>query len=171
MTTMRIDASELIKRQPIEYRKGDATRPKGVGRQIIAHIVNDAGGWGAGFVLALSKRWPDPQRAYGEWYAQRESNDFRLGALQMVRVEESIWVANMLAQHGVQADEAGPPIRYAALEQALGALSQRALQLDASVHMPRIGCGLAGGSWDEVEPRVQRALGDKGVPVFVYDFE
>lgn len=171
MSTMRIDASELIERRTIEYKMGDATRPEGPGRKIIAHVVNDEGRWGKGFVMAISKRWPDPERAYKEWYQQAESNDFRLGALQMVRVEGSTWVANLVAQHGMEATEAGPPIRYAALELALSALCQRALQLDASVHMPRLGCGLAGGSWEEVGPRVQEALCDKGVPVFVYDFK
>ena len=33
--------------------------------------------------------------------------------------------------------------------------------------MPRIGCGLAGGTWKEVEPIVQAAL--DGLPVVVYD--
>jgi hypothetical protein len=35
--------------------------------------------------------------------------------------------------------------------------------------MPRIGCGLAGGRWEEVEPLVIAQLTDYGVPVRVYD--
>lgn len=42
---------------------------------------------------------------------------------------------------------------------------------NASVHMPRIGCGLAGGSWGKVEPIIQEELCDKGVQVFVYDLQ
>jgi hypothetical protein len=38
----------------------------------------------------------------------------------------------------------------------------------ASVHMPRIGCNLAGGSWGMVEPIIERTLGH--AKVFVYDF-
>jgi hypothetical protein len=34
--------------------------------------------------------------------------------------------------------------------------------------MPRIGCGLAKGDWDQVEPLIQESLGD--IPVYVYDF-
>jgi O-acetyl-ADP-ribose deacetylase (regulator of RNase III) len=36
--------------------------------------------------------------------------------------------------------------------------------------MPRIGCGLAGGSWEEIEPIIKRTLTDQGVEVVVYDF-
>ena len=36
--------------------------------------------------------------------------------------------------------------------------------------MPRIGCGLAGGSWETIEPIIARTLGAKGLKVVVYDF-
>jgi hypothetical protein len=39
----------------------------------------------------------------------------------------------------------------------------------ASVHMPRIGCGLAGGKWEEIEPIIERTLVAKGMTVVVYD--
>jgi hypothetical protein len=35
--------------------------------------------------------------------------------------------------------------------------------------MPRIGCGLAGGKWERIEPLVVSALSAKGVAVTVYD--
>jgi hypothetical protein len=40
----------------IQYRIGDATAPTTDGNKFIAHICNDIGGWGKGFVLAISKR-------------------------------------------------------------------------------------------------------------------
>jgi hypothetical protein len=36
--------------------------------------------------------------------------------------------------------------------------------------MPRIGCGLAGGTWDKIEPLIQSALIKKNIDVTVYDF-
>ncbi|GGJ45802.1 hypothetical protein GCM10010121_066360 [Streptomyces brasiliensis] len=42
----------------IKYVRGDATVPSGKGVKAIAHVCNDVGGWGKGFVLALSRRWP-----------------------------------------------------------------------------------------------------------------
>ena len=41
---------------PIQFITGDATAPIGKGNRIIAHVCNDIGAWGAGFVLAISKR-------------------------------------------------------------------------------------------------------------------
>lgn len=168
-TTQRIDVRGLIRPQEISYRVGDATAPEALGPKIIAHICNDSGGWGAGFVLAVSGRWPEPEQAYRSWYAERERNDFRLGAMQLVTVESRLWVANIIGQHGTTAGPDGPPIRYGAVEMGLRALADRALQLDASVHMPRIGCGLAGGRWDEIQPIVAGALCERGVEVYVYD--
>jgi hypothetical protein len=45
-----------------------------------------------------------------------------------------------------------------------------ARRLQASVHMPRIGCGLAGGDWEVVGKIVEEELANTGVPVTVYDF-
>lgn len=48
----------------IIYLKGDATNPQTEGNKIIAHICNDLGGWGKGFVLAISRRWKKPENEY-----------------------------------------------------------------------------------------------------------
>ena len=47
----------------IKYVIGDATQPVGEGEKLILHIVNDSNRWGAGFVLSLSKRWKEPEKA------------------------------------------------------------------------------------------------------------
>lgn len=36
--------------------------------------------------------------------------------------------------------------------------------------MPRIGCGLAGGKWERIEPIILEELVAKGVEATVYDF-
>ncbi|WP_329459135.1 macro domain-containing protein [Streptomyces sp. NBC_01497] len=154
---------------PVRYVEGDATAPVASGPRIIAHVCNDVGGWGAGFVVALSRRGPEPEAAYRTWYRGRATNDFRLGAVQLVPVQVDMWVANMIGQHGLRRAGGRPPVRYEAIEEALGRLAEHALRLGASVHMPRIGCGLAGGEWSRVEPLLRAGLGERGVPVTVYD--
>ena len=62
----------------ITYLKGDATQPQAKGNRIIAHVCNDPGGWGKGFVVAVSKRWPEPEAAYRAWHRNRAENDFGL---------------------------------------------------------------------------------------------
>ncbi|WP_328941636.1 macro domain-containing protein [Streptomyces sp. NBC_00250] len=156
----------------ITYVQGDATAPRGEGVRIIAHVCNDIGAWGRGFVLAISRRWPAPEAAFRQWHRERERNDHGLGAAQFVRVEPELWVANLVGQRGIRTvRDTAVPVRYEAIDAALGLLADRATGLGASVHMPRIGCGLAGGSWERVEPLVVRRLVDRGIPVTVYDFD
>lgn len=179
----------------IHYVVGDATDPQVPGNRIIAHVCNDTGGWGRGFVLSLSKRWPEPELAYRRWHqegaemllipghsGEKVGIEMKLGATIYVRVayrgnppdfEDETFVANMVAQRGILPDTDGtPPIRYDALETCLKDVKK---MIDrpgplkgATVHMPRIGCGLAGGKWSEVEPIIERSL--TGVEVYVYDF-
>src|SRR5262245_12281524 len=154
----------------LSFIKGDATSPQAKGRKLIAHICNDLGKWGKGFVMALSARWPEPEQAYREWHRDRAESDFGLGAVQLVQVEPYIWVANMVAQHGVRGGTNRQPIRYEAVEECLEKLTLKALELSVSVHMPRIGCGLAGGKWELIEPLIVQTLCRREVPVTVYDF-
>jgi O-acetyl-ADP-ribose deacetylase (regulator of RNase III) len=153
----------------LRYLTGDATSPQAKGPKMIAHICNDLGGWGKGFVLAVSRRWPEPERDYRRWHRERAGNGFGLGAVQVVQVRPDVWVANMIGQHGMRHGSAGPPIRYDAVERCLNTLGEQAAALSASVHMPRIGCGLAGGRWSRVEPLIEAALTARGLPVTVYD--
>lgn len=162
---------ERITMKTIQYLKGDATVPQAKGIKIIAHICNDIGGWGKGFVLAISKRWEAPEKEYRSWHRFRGKNDFALGEIQVVEVEQYIHVANMIGQKGIKTGSNGVPIRYDAVEECLEKLTQAALQLNASVHMPRIGCGLAGGTWSKIEPIIAKTLLQNDVEVYVYDFE
>lgn len=151
--------------------KGDATSPQTENTAIIAHICNDIGAWGAGFVLAITKRWPQPEACYRGWHAGEYEPPFELGEVQLVQVESDLWVANMIGQRGLLGDGNTIPLKYDAVGTALENLANMAVDLDAEVHMPRIGCGLAGGSWSRIEPLIQRSLDKVDVRVFVYDFE
>jgi O-acetyl-ADP-ribose deacetylase (regulator of RNase III) len=156
---------------PLTIIKGDATSPQAKGRKVIAHVCNDLGGWGKGFVLAISRRWPEPERDFRDWHRHRAGNDFGLGATRLVQVTWDTWVANMVGQRGIRRGSGGPPIRYDALERCLATLADQVEGLGASVHMPRIGCGLAGGNWDRVEPLISRTMCVRGIPVTVYDHD
>ncbi|MFH8474047.1 macro domain-containing protein [Streptomyces sp. NPDC018000] len=155
----------------ITYVRGDATAPQGQGVRLIAHVCNDLGGWGKGFVLAVSRRWPEPEMAYRRWYRDRAGNDFALGAAQFVQVDPHLWVANMVGQRGLRTGSKGVPVRYEAIDTALAAVADRAVELGASVHMPRIGCGLAGGKWSRIEPLIEKRLLSRGIAVTVYDYD
>jgi O-acetyl-ADP-ribose deacetylase (regulator of RNase III) len=154
----------------INYLKGDATQPVGQGNRIIVHVCNDIGGWGKGFVMALSKRWKLPEAKYREWAKSGEK--FELGEVQFVQVEPTIWIANLIGQRDVKRGSDGSsPVRYDAIRIGMTKVCAFARQIGGSVHMPRIGCGLAGGTWDQIEPILSQELTDAGVETSVYDFE
>lgn len=153
----------------LELVRGDATSPRGKGVKIIAHVCNDLGGWGKGFVLAVSRRWPEPEAAYRRWHRERAGNDFGLGAVQFVQVERYVWVANMIGQRGIRTGSKGVPVRYEAIGTALGSVAAEARRLGASVHMPKIGCGLVSGRWELIRPLIEDRLIRGGVAATVYE--
>lgn len=145
----------------IKYITGDATNPQGEGVKIIPHICNTWGVWGAGFVLALSKKWSYPEDYY------RARHTYPLGHVDILSVEDDIFVANMIAQEGIGLNkDTVPPIRYEALAQTLYKVNGVAEKMNASIHMPRIGAGLAGGDWIVIEKIIETNV---HVPVTVYD--
>ncbi|MCB0517205.1 MAG: hypothetical protein R2798_06365 [Chitinophagales bacterium] len=177
---------------PIKFIKGDATNPNEHGTKIIVHICNDIGGWGKGFVLAISKRWKQPEAEYRNWHKSKaleqtdtvqferlENRDkdssekkFELGNVQFVKATDDIWVANMIAQRDIRPDKNGvPPIRYSFVSECLERVRHFAKRQNASVHMPRIGCGLAGGHWAEIEKIINDNLTAHEIETIVYDFD
>ena len=168
----------------IIYIKGDATDPSGDGTKMICHICNNSGRWGRGFVLALSKKWTDPELKYRNWFLTKTISTsrskqiipFRLGMVQYVYVAPEILVANMIAQNGTvqKYDKSGniiPLVHYLSLDKCLEKCSGFAKELNASVHMPRIGCGLGGGKWEIIEPMIKEIFSQNDIQVVVYDFE
>ncbi len=148
---------------------GDATRPHGTGKRIIAQVVNDAAvRWGGrGFVNAVRNRWPHIHEDYRTWVESSREN-LSLGNTHVAVAEEGIFIYSMIAQHGYGPSRL-PRIRYKHLSACLQQLREFALNERASVHIPRIGCGEAGGNWTIVEDLVRENLSDYGVSVTVYD--
>ena len=154
----------------IQYTTGDATAPLGAGPKILVHVCNDIGAWGRGFAMAISKRWSAPEARFKAWYRGEEQQAFALGEVQFVQVAENLWVANLIGQRDIRAAKGVPPVRYESIREGLKKVALEARRLGASVHMPRIGCGLAGGDWQLVGKMVEEELVSVDVPVTVYDF-
>jgi O-acetyl-ADP-ribose deacetylase (regulator of RNase III) len=146
---------------------GDATDPISH-PAIIVHICNDYGAWGRGFVMALSKRWAEPEARYRAWSLRLTPQPFTLGQVQFVEAAPGITVANMLSQHGLRGPSNPTPLDYGALRTCLQTVFERAHRADLSLHMPRIGCGLGGGSWSTVESIISEAGRAAAVDAIVY---
>ena len=156
----------------LHYVRGDATlASSGKGRKILAHVCNDRGKWDRGFVLSVSARWAGVDDEYRKWYRRGSGAGFRLGAVQFVQTSNSsLTVANMIGLHGTKSGGDGPPVRYDAIDAALVTVGARAEREGASIHMPRIAAGLAGGVWSLIEPLLLGTLSrHPALHLFVYD--
>ncbi len=90
--------------------------------------------------------------------------------MQLVSLPGDLYVANLIGQRDIRSNSGGDaPVRYWAIEAGLADLAEEALALNASVHMPRIGCGLAGGDWVLVEQIIDRTLIAEQIETVVYD--
>lgn len=149
----------------INYVVGNALEPVGDGIKIIAHCMNNVGAHEAGFALALAKKWPTARGAYKVAYKTGAVNP---GECVPCFVTPEICVVAMIGQDGL-----GPKsLRHNWLGAALHNVAVNAVKFNASVHMPRIGCGLAGGKWENVEPLILSAFNTpeaRKVQVTVYD--
>ena len=147
----------------ITYLKGDATNPQITGIKIICHVCNNIDKWGRGFVLAISKKWSAPEIDY------HNRHQLPLGSVNFIKVSNTIYIANMISQKGVRTKLNPIPIQYIHLQRCLQRVANKAFLLKATVHMPRIGCGLAGGNWNKIEPIIINTLLKLKINVFVYD--
>ena len=156
----------------IKYIKGDATNPIGDGRKILIHCCNNEGKWGAGFVLALSKKWKEPEVRYRKWAKGYIGNPkFELGNVQFVKVKDDIVVGNMIGQDGIGFKNGKPPIRYNAIERCLNEVAEVAKKYNASIHAPKFGSALAGGDWNKIEELIKKTLCDNDIDVTIYEFD
>lgn len=170
----------------IKYVKGDATWPAPDDKtKVILHCCNDLGGWGSGFVVALSNRYLNVDVAYRNWFHQtgavspfdilyESSKVPGLGEIQVLELSPKLLLCNMIGQHGVGHLGVTPPIRYEAFEQGFQALNDFFSLMDitdASIHCPRLGCGLAGGDWAKVSDLLMEHFVSNSFPVTVYDLE
>jgi O-acetyl-ADP-ribose deacetylase (regulator of RNase III) len=166
----------------IIYVTGDVTKPVGgSSHNVIVHVCNDLGAWGAGVSGAIGRRWPKAERLYRLWAASRklpahENNfpSFELGNIQIVQVGAAgadIRVVNLIGQNGLRSRANPHPVRYDAIREGLRKLVEigNVDNEDTIVHMPMIGCGLAGGRWEDVRPIVTDELTRKNVAVYVYN--
>lgn len=151
----------------IEYLTGDATEPRGDGLRAIVHLVNDkTANWGGGFARALRSRYPEAQEDFRKWVAADKSR-LRLGAIRRVEVRPDLEVVTIVAQSGY-GPSVRPRVRYEALRTALKHLSALLDREPVSVHMPRIGAGMAGGDWNIIAELVRDELVDRCHEVTVY---
>lgn len=154
----------------VEYRLGNAAEFPSTAATAIIHVVNDkAKSWGGfGFAQALKTRYPEAFQDYRDWTIDNPDHH-KLGNLHVAFLPENKYVVSVIAQAGY-GPTTRPRIRYGALDTALEVASERLQELGvATVQMPRIGSGQAGGNWEVIVGIVRERLVSSGLNVRVLD--
>lgn len=150
----------------LQHVTGDATFPIGNDNKLLIHVCNNVGKWGKGFVLAISKRWREPEFYFREYYNKKTFSS--LGDNQPIRVEDNLHVVNMIAQNGIYSPDNQHPLNYIMLDHCLQGVAKLANHFDASIHCPKIGSGLANGDWEIIENLLIVNFSHKDIDVTVY---
>jgi O-acetyl-ADP-ribose deacetylase (regulator of RNase III) len=146
----------------IEYVVGDLLES---GEQNIAHGCNCANVMGAGVAGAIARKWPHAREAYEN---RCRSVTFILGTAQPVAVSPTQMVWNLGTQQNPGKDGSlwGILLSFGSMLEQLKAWGQC-----DRVAIPRIGCGIAGLRWSEVERQIataQHFVGERCPKVVVY---
>jgi hypothetical protein len=133
----------------------------------LAHVVNDTTpNWGAGFGRSVQQKWPEVQHRFrNSWF---HSSKKRLGEVFFSDADAQLTICQMVCQRGYGKSD-HPRLRYAALRDCLTALRDKALSAKATIHMPRIGTGEAGGAWGLIGALIDEVLCAAGLSVTIYD--
>lgn len=153
---------------PIRYVHGNALEPRGDGLKIICQMVNDkALRWGGGIARSAARKFPKAQSEFSK-DIKRIPSEERLGFVHYSSETDGIIIASIIAQAGYGKSQF-PRIRYTHLKICLDQIVATAKSKGASIHMPRIGAGGAGGEWGVIEELIEDSLVMSGLNVTVYD--
>jgi O-acetyl-ADP-ribose deacetylase (regulator of RNase III) len=152
------------KTEKIRYIRGDLFTTN---KPVIAQGCNCQGVMGSGIARKIADKFPEVKTAYQYKY-NKEGLD--LGEIQLV----PLWkpktnikiVANLMTQDGY--GHGGIFVNYDACYRAFLTLFRYCNMHWLNVAIPKIGAGLGGGSWDEIERRLLRAIEIHPVELDIY---
>lgn len=129
---------------------------------IVAHGVNCKGSFGSGVAGAIKRRHPEVAQAY------LDAEVHLPGTLICVPYKNQIWVhAHTQEDYGYDGKQYAS---YRLLENCLRELRKLSSMFGmAPIAMPKIGCGLGGLHWADVETRIEYEL--LGIDVVIYELE
>lgn len=159
----------------IKYVIGDATQPELIPNKInmICHCCNTIGAWGAGFVVSLGNKYPIAKLKYQTTIDEaKKTRKNLLGTVAYVKVTETpdLIVAHLFGQSSIyQKSDGTPPVDYNAIVCGFNNIICDLNGKGCAIHMPRIGCGLAGGDWSKIEDIINQTLIKAGIDVIVYN--
>ena len=163
--------------------EGDATEPQTTYKKeivIIPHCCNNEDKWGSGFVLALNKKWSEPEKKYRAFCECNKMARIMLPILGKVcyaKINSYLVVANMIGQDGCKSADNPKPVKYWALASAMrevvGYIDMIKSQTSNPVviHCPKFGSDLAGGNWAFILELIREIWLENGIDVVIYEYK
>lgn len=153
----------------------------------IVHNCNNRGIAGSGAILAVKDRFPKAIDEYEAWYngdhtlnsfpkcLDKYNSLFEMGNIQVVKVEPSTYVVNMLGQKGF-GSYGMPPGRYESIEECLRKLKVCCEAViksgkKVSIEACKFGSARSGLSWDKIFDTVQEIFKDIDGTWNTYSYE
>lgn len=151
-----------------KYIKGDLLKTE---LSNIAHGVNCRGAMGSGVAKAILDVYPQVKEDYKRYYyfvTDLQNEEALLGSVQAVALPDGKTVHNCFTQFNFGYD-GEKYLSYEAVLSCFKKLKERAICNGMTqIAIPKIGCGLAGGSWEIVEALINEATGEE-LEVWVYE--
>jgi len=120
---------------------------------------------GAGIAKSIRENFPE---AYLKDQNTIKGDRNRLGTYTSVTIqkyERPFIIVNLYGQYEYSREK-GPNVNYVSIAQGLIKIKEDFKGL--KIGMPKIGCGLAGGSWKVIEAIIESALHEEDVTVVNY---
>ena len=168
----------------LKYKVGNVVEQTFDEPTLLIHVCNTFNGYGSGVAGAISKKYPAAKQMYHEWYQTSDKNrhyqQFALGNIQVVKVNDNLSIVNLLAQvmpggntFFIGGEEVHlRPIRLDSLRECLIRVSAIAKKHNFKVVGPMFGSGLAEGKWDEeIVPLIEECLLKYNIDVTIYKLE
>jgi len=158
--------------------EGDATEPQTIHEKeivVIPHVCNNENIWGGGFVIALSKKWPEPEQVYRELCERRRPFPF-MGEVCYAKIDNHLVVANMIGQCGTVSADNPIPIKYEALIKCMTEVVNKIERIKSQtsnpvvIHAPKFGSLRAGGDWDFILELIREIWLENGISVVIYNY-
>lgn len=146
----------------LKYKKGDLIRAAQKGEvNVIAHQCNCFNNMGAGIAPQIKKAFPEAWLADN---ATQKGDKDKFGKLSYAESGD-VFIFNLYGQYSYGR---GVNTNYTMLRKSLEQMSRMlyAKRDEVKIGLPRIGCGLGGGSWVIVSQIIEEELSDFDVTIY-----
>ncbi|PLS19516.1 Appr-1-p processing protein [Bacillus sp. M6-12] len=146
-------------------------------KDIIVQQVNCRGFMGAGLAKTIMQRYPNVRKEYRSFREKQlktlKDDEKLLGLVNYIDVYDGKIIANVFGQVDIRQDRNDKTVytKKEALFQGIEDIKNKAKKLNFSVAIPTyIGCGLAGGDWEEIQKGIEAIFENSSVDVVFYHY-